>query len=64
MKKFTKLQWTTIILLLLYIAWEIYVHIWMRTETTVPIRVDLFIIIPILIIMIILSLIQEFRKRK
>lgn len=62
MKKITKIQKLTIALFLLYIVWELYVQEWMKTEPTVPIRVDLMIIGPVLILMTILSIIQYFKK--
>jgi len=58
----TKVQKVTIFMLVLYAIWEIYVQIWSKTETTAVIRVDLFLIYPILIILIFISVIQYLRK--
>lgn len=60
MKKITKIQFVTIILIILYSVWEVRMRIW---ESTLPkwdpvIRVDLVIIYPILGFLIVLSIIQ------
>ena len=55
----TKIQITTIILIIAYIIWEIAIRIW---SPEANIRVDLIIIYPILIVMIIISLVQKFKK--
>ena len=60
MKKLTKIQKTTIALIILYIIWEIAVKIWERGLPPYDpvIRVDLVLIYPVLGVMIIISLIQ------
>lgn len=63
MKKLTKIQVTTVILIMIYVVWEIKVQIWAQSEPTVPIRVDLVLILPILFLMIILSILQYLRKK-
>jgi len=55
----TKIQTTTIILIIAYIIWEIAIRIW---SPKANIRVDLLIIYPVLIILIIISLVQKFTK--
>jgi len=55
----TKIQKTTIGLIAAYILWEIFVQI--KTPEA-NIRVDLLIIYPILIVLIIVSLVQKFKK--
>lgn len=64
MKKFSKLQLTTIFAIIAYLIWEYKVQIWMKTEPTVPIRADLVIILPILAILIILTIVQYVLRRK
>lgn len=64
MKKLTKTQIITVILLILYGIWEIYVAQWAKTEPTPVIRVDLVIIYPILLIFILLSVLHIWRNRK
>lgn len=58
MRKITKIQRATLVLLMIYGLWEIRVQLWMQSEPTVPIRVDLVIILPVLLVMVILSVIQ------
>lgn len=64
MKKITKTQIVTIISLILYAIWEVYVATWAKTEAGPIIRIDLIIIFPILIVLIVLSLRQLFTRKK
>ena len=64
MKKITKVQMATIIAILLYIVWEIYIGIWSRTQVGAIIRVDIFIIYPILIALIIISVKQYIKNKR
>ncbi len=63
MKKITKIQITAIVLLLLYLVWELFVFFWAKGESTPVIRVDLFVIYPILIVFIILSIVQYVKRK-
>lgn len=65
MKTMTRVQRVTLALILVAIIWEIAVRIWMRTlpESDPVIRVDLFIIIPLLAIFMVTSVIQLLRNR-
>jgi len=61
----TKIQITTIVLILAYFLWELLVWFWIKgqPESGGPIiRVDLIIIFPILLVLIIISLYQFFKK--
>lgn len=59
----TKVQISTIVLIIAYAIWELYVQKWAAsTNEDNMIRVDLVIIYPIIIIMIIISLYQYFKK--
>ncbi|RUA07369.1 MAG: hypothetical protein DSY82_08295 [Flavobacteriia bacterium] len=59
----TKFQKITIILIIAYMIWEFIVHLWAAsTHVDNMIRVDLVIIYPILIIMILISVYQYFKK--
>ena len=60
MQNLTKIQITTIVLIIAYIIWEIAVRIWSKSQGGAIIRVDLMIIYPILVILIIISLYQKF----
>ena len=65
MKKITKLQIVSMIALLSYGAWELYVKKW---QASLPpgdpvIRVDLFIILPVLLGLCIASLVQLKNKK-
>lgn len=64
MKKITKMQMVTIVAILLYIVWEIYIGIWSRTQVGAIIRVDIFIIYPILIALIIISVKQYIKNKR
>lgn len=55
----TKIQTTTIILIIAYIIWEIAIRIW---SPEANIRVDLLFIYPVIIVLIIISLVQKFKK--
>ena len=55
----TKIQKVTIGLIIAYILWEVSVRIW---SPEANIRVDLLFIYPILIVLIIISLVQKFKK--
>ncbi|NGP45576.1 hypothetical protein G4V62_11660 [Bacillaceae bacterium SIJ1] len=62
MKKITKTQIVTIIFILGYIIWEIYVREWASTVSGPIIRVDLVIIYPILLLMVFLSIVQLVKR--
>lgn len=59
----TRIQKITVFLLVVYAVWEIVVQIWAQNEDTAVIRVDLFIIYPILLILLLISLFQYIRKK-
>ncbi|WP_074407902.1 hypothetical protein [Aquimarina megaterium] len=65
MRKATKVQIITFFALLAYIIWEICVWNWAKSQEYggAIIRVDLVIILPILLVLIIISLVQFFRKK-
>jgi len=61
----TKIQITTIVLILAYFLWELLVWFWIKGQPEsggAIIRVDLIIIFPILLVLIIISLYQYFKK--
>lgn len=65
MKSLTKLQKITIIALILFVVWEIYVKRW---EANLPagdpaIRVDLVLFIPVLLGLVIGSIVQFMKKK-
>ena len=63
MKKLSKVQLITIALIIGYIIWEVFVRIWeVKTGEVNTIRVDLIIIYPILLILILISVIQYFKR--
>ncbi len=64
MRKITTLQKLTLILVALYFVWEIYVFYWTKNQppSGAIIRVDLFIIYPILLGLIIVSFFQYSKK--
>lgn len=64
MKKITKVQMATIIAIVFCIIWEIYIGIWSRTQVGAIIRVDIFIIYPILIALIIISVKQYIKNKR
>lgn len=64
MKKLTKTQMATLLLIVGWIAWEYYVSIWAKDVMGPIIRVDLIIILPIIAIMSILSIVQFIKRKK
>jgi len=60
----TKLQKTFFLLVVIYLCWEIFVHFWANDVKGAIIRVDLILIYPILLVMLILSIIQQFRRKR
>ncbi|WP_214828851.1 hypothetical protein [Exiguobacterium algae] len=62
--KLTKIQITTIVLFIAWGVWEFFVYDWAKTEDGPIIRADLVFILPILAIMLILSIVQLFRRKK
>ena len=61
----TKIQITTILLIIAYFIWELFVWFWAKGQPEgggAIIRVDLIVIYPVLIVMIIISLVQKFKK--
>ncbi|NOQ91110.1 MAG: hypothetical protein GQ552_00175 [Flavobacteriaceae bacterium] len=61
----TKLQITTILLIIAYFIWELFVWFWAKGQpesSGAIIRVDLIIIFPILLVLIIVSIYQYFKK--
>ncbi|WLR58856.1 hypothetical protein [Guptibacillus hwajinpoensis] len=64
MRKITKVQTSTILLIMGWCIWEIYVWQWAKTQVGAVIRVDLLLIIPIVLIMTIISVIQIFKNSK
>ncbi|NBI07843.1 hypothetical protein [Senegalia massiliensis] len=63
MKKITKTQIVTLLLIISWIIWEYRVSIWAKDEIGAIIRIDLLFIIPIILIMSFIS-IRQFIKRK
>ena len=66
MKKITRIQRFTLILVFAAVVWEIAVRIWMMTlpEHDPVIRVDLVIIIPVLAFFITISIMQAIQKNR
>ena len=66
MKKTTKIQIVTIFLIFAYFIWELVIWFWARSEDIngAIIRVDLLIIYPVLLVFIIISIYQLFKKQK
>ncbi|RFA35939.1 hypothetical protein CAI16_06850 [Virgibacillus dokdonensis] len=64
MKKITKTQVVTILLIIGWMVWEYYVWQWSKTEVGAVIRVDLIFIVPIILIMVIISILQLLKSRK
>ena len=58
----TKIQKTTLWLVALYLVWESSIQYWAKDETTAVIRVDLIMIYPILLVLVLISAWQYFRK--
>ncbi len=65
MKNITKTQITTIVLIGAYFIWEFSVWLWSQTavEYGAIIRVDLILIYPILFVLIVISIIQQIKKK-
>ena len=64
--KLTKIQWATLVALLAYLVYEFLLI--PRWEATLPesdpvIRADVFLIYPVLLILILISAVQFFRKK-
>ena len=64
MKKITKLQLATIALAVAWFFWEIYIREWSKTEIGAIIRIDLLFIYPLMFVMVVLSVVQFFRRKK
>jgi TRAP-type mannitol/chloroaromatic compound transport system permease small subunit len=66
MKRITKTQTVTLIVIVAYFIWEYFVQQWIQTSksTGALIRVDLVLILPILFVLILISLIQQIKKKK
>ena len=64
MQKITKTQIATIFLIIAYLIWELFVWFWSKSqpENDSIIRVDLIIIYPVLLVLIIISIYQFFKK--
>ncbi len=65
MKKLTKIQIITSFLIVAYFIWELFVWFWVRGQPEsggAIIRVDLVIIYPILLVLLIISIYQYFKK--
>ena len=58
----TKTQKVTLWLMALYLVWEASVQYWAKDETTAVIRVDLIMIYPVLLVLVLISAWQYFRK--
>ena len=61
----TKIQIATIFLIFAYFIWELFVWFWSKGQPEdggSVIRVDLIIIYPILLVLIIISIYQYFKK--
>ncbi len=66
MQKFTFIQKITLILIALYLIWELFVWFWAKSQPTTSgaiIRVDLIIIYPILLLLIVISVFQYFKNK-
>jgi len=62
----TKIQWVTLVAILAYLIYEFILI--PRWEATLPdsdpvIRADIFLIYPVLLILVVISAIQFFRKK-
>ncbi|MCF6222612.1 MAG: hypothetical protein L3J34_02675 [Flavobacteriaceae bacterium] len=65
MQKYTKIQKATLFLIITYLFWELSVWYWSRSqppEGGAIIRVDLIIIYPVLLVLILVSAFQYFKK--
>jgi hypothetical protein len=65
MDNLTRIQKITISLIIAYAIWEISIWIWLNSlpEYDPIIRVDLLIIYPVLIVFIIISIFQYYKKK-
>jgi len=64
--KMTKIQWVTLVAILAYLIYEfILIPRWEATlpESDPVIRADVFLIYPVLLILVVISAIQYFRKK-
>ncbi|MGB5509842.1 hypothetical protein [Robiginitalea sp.] len=64
--KLTKIQWVTLVAILVYLIYEfIMIPGWEATlpESDPVIRADIFLIYPVLLILILISVFQFFRKK-
>ena len=64
--KLTKIQWVTLVAILAYLIYEfILIPRWEATlpESDPVIRADIFLIYPVLLILILISVFQFFRKK-
>ncbi|MGB5402915.1 MAG: hypothetical protein WBN13_02975 [Robiginitalea sp.] len=64
--KLTKIQWVTLVAILVYLIYEfIMIPRWEATlpESDPVIRADIFLIYPVLLILILISVFQFFRKK-
>lgn len=59
----TKTQIATLVLLAIYLIWEVMVQVWSGTAEAPIIRIDLLIIYPVLIMLAISSVYQIMRKK-
>ncbi len=59
----TKTQIATLVLLAIYLIWEVMVQVWSGTAEDPIIRIDLLIIYPVLIMLAISSVYQIMRKK-
>lgn len=64
MKRITKTQIITIVSLIIYTVWELYLIKWNAGEIGPVIRVDLLIVYPILLLLITFSIIQLYIYNK
>lgn len=66
MKNLTRIQKTTLVLLFFYGIWEIAVWIWSKSlpDGDPVIRADLFLIYPVILVFIIISIIQFIKNKK
>ena len=64
MKKLTRIQRVTLLLIAGAILWEVAVRIWMRTlpPHDPVIRADLLVIIPLLAVFIVISIVQLIKR--
>lgn len=59
----TRTQWTTLIALAAYIFWEVvYLADWKAQTVGAQIRIDLLVIYPLLAVLVLISVVQAFRR--